>query len=142
MNKRLRVNRGPCEAGFGLIEIVVSMFLLGLLSVAFLPLLVTSLQTSVRNSTIATATQLVNQQMEQARAAGDTCSLITAFGSASLAVVPPDARGVSYQPTRNVESCSAVVAYPTTVKVIVSVSVVGSTAPAQTASTRIYLRAP
>lgn len=129
------------ESGFGLIEIVISMFLLGLLAVAFLPLLITSMQTTVRNSTIATATQLVNQQMEQARAAGNTCTALTAYGSATLASVT-DARGTSYQPARTVASCPTVATgYPRTVSVSVSVSVPGSATPPVTATTLVYLRA-
>lgn len=132
------------EDGFGLIEIVISMFLLGLLAISFLPLLVTSMKTTVRNSTIATATQLVSQQMEQARSAGDTCAALTAYGNPSPALAAiPDARGNSFQPARTVETCPTLAtAYPRTARVTVSVSVVGSTVPAQTATTLVYLRAP
>ena len=130
------------ETGFGLIEIVVSMFLLGLLAIAFLPLLVTSMKATVGNSTIATATQLVDQQMEQARAAGDTCADLTAFGSSTLAVID-DSRGVRYQPSRTVAACpSAPTQYPRTVSVSVSVSKVGYMEPPVSATTLIYLRAP
>ncbi|MFO7691343.1 MAG: type II secretion system protein, partial [Cryobacterium sp.] len=52
--------RDAREQGFGMIEIVVSMFLLALLSIAFLPLLVQSLQVSVQNARLATATQLAS----------------------------------------------------------------------------------
>ncbi|TDW29731.1 type II secretion system protein [Cryobacterium psychrophilum] len=128
------------DSGFGLIEIIVSMFLLGLLAIAFLPLLVTSMKTTVVNSTTATATQLVSQQMELARGAGDTCAAITAFHLAVIDVVP-DARGVSYQPVRTVGPCSAALAdYPATVKV--TVSVIPSTGATVSATTLIYLRAP
>lgn len=131
------------EAGFGLIEIVISMFLLGLLAIAFLPLLITSMQTTVRNSTIATATQLVNQQMEEARVAGDTCAALTAYGDASVALpTTTDARGVSYQPTREVAPCTLETVYPRTVSVTVLVSMVASTVAPVTATTLVYLRAP
>lgn len=130
------------EGGFGLIEIVISMFLLGLLAVAFLPLLVTSMQTTVRNSNIATATQLVNKQMEQARAAGNTCTALTAFGNATIAPVS-DARGRTYQAARTVASCPApATGYPRTVGVSVSVSVVGSAMLPVTVTTLVYLKAP
>ncbi|TFC91453.1 prepilin-type N-terminal cleavage/methylation domain-containing protein [Cryobacterium sp. TMT4-31] len=126
------------DDGFGLIEIVVSMFLLGLLAIAFLPLLVTSMTSTVINSSVATATQLVNDQMDQARTAGDTCALIEAYEVATVAAVPPDARGVSYQPTRSVSTCP--LTYPGTVRVTVAVSVVGSTIAPATATTRVYLK--
>ena len=128
------------ESGFGLIEIVISMFLLGLLAIAFLPLLVTSMRTTIANSTTATATQLVNQQMEQARGAGDTCVALTAFRTATLSTVT-DARGVTYQAQRIVGSCTSVLSdYPTTVSV--TVSAVPSTGVTVSATTLIYLRAP
>lgn len=130
----------PDDAGFGLVEIIVSMFLLALLSIAFLPLLITSMRTTVVNSTTATATQLVNQQMELARGAGDTCTELTLFKVAALATVT-DSRGVSYQPERTVGSCTALAAdYPATVAV--TVSAVPSTGASVSATTLIYLRAP
>ncbi|KGJ82349.1 hypothetical protein GY21_00845 [Cryobacterium roopkundense] len=54
------------DAGFGLIEIAVSMFLLALLAVAFLPFLVQGVRQSSANGTLATGTQLVNKEMENA----------------------------------------------------------------------------
>jgi type II secretory pathway pseudopilin PulG len=142
MNAQAKASRFEDETGFGLIEIVISMFLLGLLAIAFLPLLVTSIRTTVVNSTTATATQLVEQQLEQARSAGDTCAVLTVFGS----VTPPtvtDSRGVKYQPTRTVGGCSVLLTdYPRTVSVKVTVSMVGSAQPPVTATTLVYLRAP
>ena len=41
------------ESGFGMIEIIVSMFLLALLAVAFLPLLINTLQLGPKNAAIA-----------------------------------------------------------------------------------------
>lgn len=133
------------ENGFGLIEIVVSMFLLGLLAIAFLPLLVTSMQTTVRNATIATATQLVDQQMEQARslgaAGGATCSALAAMPSETT-----DDRGIRYQPTRTVAVCPALTSapanYPRTVLVRVAVSTPPSTVELVSATTLIYVVAP
>jgi len=137
------------DSGFGLIEIVISMFLLGLLAVVFLPLLVTSLQTSVRNSTIATATQSLEQQMGLARSAGDTCAALTAYGAVTPLPTTSDIRGTVYQPDRTVDSCpSALASYPTTVKVRVSVLIsgtiyaAGSSYSPVTATTLIYLKGP
>ena len=132
------------ERGFGVVEVVVSMLLLGLIAVAFLPLLIKSLQVSVANATTATASQLVSGHMEQARAAGDTCSAITAYAGSTLPQVV-DSRGVRYQTTRTIEPdpCPATVAaYPTTIRVIVSVAVVGSPVSPATATSLIFLKAP
>ncbi len=89
------------EAGFGLIEIVVSMFILALLAVAFLPLLVQGLKTSAANATLATATQLVNQKMESASAVS-TCTGVTAIAGVSSLTDP---RGVTIQVTTTVAAC-------------------------------------
>ncbi|MCY7289266.1 MAG: type II secretion system GspH family protein [Cryobacterium sp.] len=134
----------PAE-GFGLIEIVISMFLLGLLAIAFLPLLVTSMQTTVRNSAVATAAQLLNQELGLVRAAGDTCGLLTAYGASEPVPASSDVRGTSYQRAHAVASCpSGSVNYPRTVSVTVSVTI---TAPGQsyspvTTTTLVYLKAP
>lgn len=131
------------ESGFGLIEIVISMFLLGLLAIAFLPLLVTSVQTAVRNSTVATATQLLEQQMGLARSAGNTCSAVRAFVEETPLPATIDDRGSSYQPARS-PSFSCALVFPTTVTVTVSVSVTasGSSYAPVTATTLIYVQAP
>lgn len=140
MDKEMLVSPESPDTGFGLIEIIVSMFLLALLAVAFLPLLITSMRTTVVNSTTATATQLVNQQMELARGAGSTCSDLRAFRDEPLGAVI-DSRSVSYQPARHVGSCTVVAAdYPTTVSVTVSVA--PSMGTPVSATTLIYLQGP
>jgi Tfp pilus assembly protein PilV len=91
------------EQGFGMIEIVVSFFLLSILSLSFIPVLINSWKTSGTNTTMATATQIVNQQLEGARAVrsaaatSPSCLDITKFLQVTLAPVI-DPRGVSLQP--------------------------------------------
>ncbi|MDJ0325035.1 prepilin-type N-terminal cleavage/methylation domain-containing protein [Cryobacterium sp. PH31-AA6] len=133
------------DSGFGLIEIVISMFLLSLLAVAFLPLLITSMRTTVRSSTVATATQLLDKEFGLLRAAGDTCALLTAYGASGAVPVSSDGRGTSYQRAHSVASCPAgAVNYPRTVSVTVSVAITasGQVYSPVTATTLIYLRAP
>ncbi|MEO5534690.1 MAG: hypothetical protein ABIR17_06105 [Pseudolysinimonas sp.] len=89
------------DDGFGLIEIVVSMFMLALLAIAFLPLLVTGLKQSAATATLATATQLVNTQMQKASAA-NTCSAATSLGGVQSLTDP---RGVVIQMTTVVGGC-------------------------------------
>ena len=132
-----RVRAETPDRGFGIIEIVISMFLLGLLAIAFLPLLVTSMKTTVFNSSVATATQLVDQQMDLARAEDPTCTDISAWGIEILEASDPDTRKVSYHPARTVGPCPTT--YPGTVSVTVSVSVVDSTFAPVTATTLIFL---
>ena len=56
------------DEGLGLTEIVVAMFILATLALALLPLLITGMQASVRNTTIAAATQFANDRMAIAQA--------------------------------------------------------------------------
>lgn len=110
----------PADAGFGLVEIVISMFLLALLSVAFLPLLIDSLRVTVRNATAATATQLASEQLDATGLVDRTCAALAVFESASVAPVT-DARGTVYTATRTVAACPAS-GYPAAVEVTVSVT--------------------
>ena len=58
------------DSGIGLIEIIISMFLISLLAIAFIPVLVSALRASELNSTVATATRLVAQAIDDARTRG------------------------------------------------------------------------
>ena len=108
------------EAGIGLIEIVVSMFLIALLAMAFLPLLIQSLKASTANTSASIATQLVGQQLEQLRSVPTTCAAVTAFLGTDPAAVTDD-RGVILTIDRQqVGACPST--YPGTVKVRVTVS--------------------
>jgi type II secretory pathway pseudopilin PulG len=88
MPTRLKCNPNSCsESGFGVVEIVVAMFLIGLLAVAFLPILVQSVRVSDTNVTIAEATQVVAQQLERVGAAGSSCSAVKAVTDSVPAAV-------------------------------------------------------
>lgn len=108
------------DFGFGLVEIVISMFLLALLAVAFLPLLVDALRASVRNSTVATATQLVSEQLDAVSLIPRTCAALAAFEAAAVPSLT-DERGTAYTAVRNAASCPAS-GYPLAVSVTVSVT--------------------
>lgn len=56
------------DEGFGLVEIIVSMALLGILLLAVAPLFMGGLRVTAKMTTIATATQLVNHDIDTARA--------------------------------------------------------------------------
>lgn len=109
------------DAGIGLVEIVISMFLLALLAVSFLPLLVDALRASVRNSSVATANSLMSEQLDSASAVGRTCDALVAWAAASVPTLT-DERGTVYTPDRVVIGCPAA-AYPATARVTVSVDV-------------------
>ena len=94
----------PDDAGFGLVEIVIAMLLLGVVAISFLPVLVRALTVSAQNVTIATATQLVNDQLDDALATVSSCAELTAW----LGVTPAqltDSQNVDLQPKRSGGNC-------------------------------------
>lgn len=63
------------DDGFGLVELIIAMFLLALITVALIPALYNGLIYSSRQSTTATATRQLNTLVEQARQT-HTCSAV------------------------------------------------------------------
>jgi len=111
MNMRpARHTTSNAEAGFTLVEIIVSMFLLALLALSFLPLVVQSLRTSSSTTTLATATRLVSEELETVRATGAGCP-----ADNGGAVMPPtftDPRGVVLElRTDRTGTCPGLVTY-------------------------------
>lgn len=94
------------DDGFGLTEIVVSLFILAILSIAMLPLLVQGLRVAAMNATLATATQLVQDRLELTRAT-PTCAGVAA--QEGLITTSPDSRAVSYNVTGEIvgDACPA-----------------------------------
>jgi len=110
------------------------MFLLALLAVAFLPLLIESLRVSVTNAKVATATQILNEQLDAIALLPRTCAAFNAFESATIPTVT-DARGTVYQAARDVTGCTPP-SYPAAVTVTLTVSVVGDPSIGSRAVTR------
>ncbi len=131
------------EHGFGVIEVLISLFLLAVLSVSFIPLLVNSIKNTGTNTTIATAAQIVNQKIEGVRAVRSptsttpSCYDVTQFMQATLATVT-DPRGVILVPAWDATSCPA--SYPGVVRARVSVSRSGRVNPVAQAVTLIYVK--
>lgn len=134
------------EDGFGLVEIVVSMLLLALLSMALLPLLIQGIRRAASTATLATATQLVNDQIDSASrlAAPVGCSTIAALASSNVPSPAggalTDSRGVPLRMSVAPEACpSTPASYPTTVKLTVTVIRTDTGATLAQAVTRIYV---
>lgn len=134
------------DSGFGLIEIIISMFLLAVLAIAFLPLLMTSMKATVQSSSVATASQLLSEQLDAVRALPKNCQSVSTFDDSSVANTLPsitDSRGVEYQPTRSVGSCPNPAAtpadYPRVVTVRASVTIDGDASNVVEAETLVYL---
>lgn len=114
------------------------MFLLALIAIAFLPLLIQSLQTSALNARVATASQMVSQQLDQVRAVAPFCTTLSAFDDAALPTRTDD-RGTVFQPQRTVGACPT--SYPGTVEVRAWVTEGAGTDPTAEAFTRVYVQA-
>lgn len=94
------------DDGFSLVEIVVSMLLLALLALSFLPLVIRSLTTSSSSTTLATATRLVSEQMEIVRATTGSCTAFTNAGlGTELAREFTDPRGIDLEVHTVMEAC-------------------------------------
>lgn len=121
-----------------MIEIVVSMFLLALLAVAFLPLLITALKTTVQISSVATSSQFVSRQLDEVRALAPNCTAIGAFDDTPVATTT-SAEGTVYQPHREVFACPS--SYPGVIKVRAWVTEAGESKKLSEATTLVYVRA-
>ena len=143
MPDSLRRSNSCNESGFGVVEIVVAMFLLGLLAVAFLPILVQSVRATDTNVTLAEATQVVAQQLERVGAAGSSCSAVKAV-TASVPAAVETKRGF-LQPHLRLNLPSTDVCaepYLRVVQLRVWASAVGSNDELAAAETLILLDAP
>ncbi|WP_158252059.1 prepilin-type N-terminal cleavage/methylation domain-containing protein [Cryobacterium sp. M25] len=131
------------DRGFGLIEVLVSMMLFAVVSVAALPLLLQSITTTTTNAKVAVATQIVSQQLEQVRSSGSSCSAIKSLLATTPATESND-RGV-YLPRWTVDLpvgdvCTA--PYLRNVSVRVWVTESGSTRVLSEALKLVLLDAP
>lgn len=70
-------------AGFSLIEVVIAMFLLGLIAVALLPALIQGIRLSTEQSSVATATRQLNSLIEDARQQPSCSTIATAIAEKS-----------------------------------------------------------
>lgn len=58
---------GPATSGFSLVEVIIAMFILGLIAVALLPALYNGIRYSSEQSAVATATRHLNALIEEMR---------------------------------------------------------------------------
>lgn len=121
------------EDGLGLIEIVVAMLMLAVLAIAFVPLLVEGLKLSARNTTLATATQLVAEQLQLAQNAGPVCADVAALGGVTTFT---DSRDVVLEVTTTTGLCASGTA---TLPVSVAVVRLDTVETISSASTLVYV---
>lgn len=139
----LRSRTARSDQGFGLVEIVVSMLILGLLAISFLPLLIQGVRVAADNKVLASATQLLQDQIEQARAMG-TCSAVKSLDGTGIAAVNVDFtidRIVSDadDPT-DTDACPS--AYPGVIKLEVKIFAAASGEMQVDAVTLVFVEAP
>ncbi|VXB54540.1 Type IV fimbrial biogenesis protein PilW [Microbacterium sp. 8M] len=72
------------EGGFGLVELIVAMFLLAIITIALIPALYNGLIYAARQSTTATATRQLNTLVEQARQTHTCNSVMSAASTQSF----------------------------------------------------------
>ena len=93
------------DAGLGLLEIVISMFLISLLAISFIPVLISGLRAAESNSTTATATRLVAQAIDVARTTGaNSCAEAEFLDDPVIEEV--DAQGVTIRVTTSLGTCT------------------------------------
>ena len=131
------------ESGLGLMEVVISMSLLGILAISFIPVLTNSWKDTSTNTTIATATQIVNEKIEGARAVrsaaatSPSCQDVLAFLNVTLAPVI-DPRGISLLPQWSATTCPS--SYPGVVRAQVLVTRPDKVTPVASAVTMIFVK--
>lgn len=81
--------RGADAAGFSVVEVVIAMFLLGVIAIAILPTLYQGIRYSSEQSAVATATRHLNGLIEQARET-PACGRTVSKPASAPASVPAD----------------------------------------------------
>jgi len=76
--------RKPDDEGFGLVEVIIAMFLLAIITIALLPALMDGIRRGAEQSTTATATRQLNALIDQARQTPTCANLTTVSASQSF----------------------------------------------------------
>ena len=129
------------DAGFGIVEIIVSMLMLAIIAIALAPVIIGGVRSTAKMSTVATATQMVNDGLETQRTSLGACPT----GNPAATPADRDARKIALQRIityPNLANCATT----GLLTVEIEVSTVAATAlfPAgkvlATATTLVYVR--
>ena len=125
--------------GFGLVEVIVAMALLMVVALAMLPVFVAALNLSKGNVAVATATQVVSEQMDLAHNLPASCVAVQTFRDEVLGRLVEDPRGVVLVITMDTDpGCPT--SYPSAYRLTVSVAELGKPSDViATAETRIMI---
>ncbi len=88
------------DGGFSLVEIIVSITLLGLLFAVSAPLFAGALLLTSNSTIQATASEIANSQLEAARTHATSCTNLKSFLSTPITGTVTDARGITYTVTQ------------------------------------------
>lgn len=131
------------DDGLGLVEVVIAMFVMALVAIAFLPFLATSYTAVRQNSVIASATQLLSKQFDELRTLSGldspaSCEAYTAFEQRASAadVVDVPSRNLHLSVDRDFECPTAL---PRTADFTIAVKD-ASGATIASATTIVYVR--
>lgn len=128
------------DRGFGLVEVIVAMALLLIVAISMLPVFINTLNLSKENVSVTTATQLVSEQMDQARSIPPSCFAVNTFRDETLGRTVPDPRGVVLIVTMTTDpSCPPTSSYPTTYRLTVTVKEQGGNVILAEAETQIMI---
>lgn len=132
-------NNVSADSGLGLIEIIISMFLISLLAIAFIPVMVSAIRSSSLNSTVATATRLVSQAVDNARTRGAAdCAAAQLLNTETDAT---DAQGITLRVTTRVPAVGVCVNGSAMTVTVVAIDLADASAtPIADARTQIFLR--
>ncbi|WP_062073072.1 type IV pilus modification PilV family protein [Demequina sediminicola] len=98
MIKRLQQAR---DEGFGIVEALVAILLFGILAVALVPPIIAALKLSADSTTVASAAQVAQGRVEDARSAAGTCADFVAFLAQPIPSDLTDSRGARYSMTQS-----------------------------------------
>lgn len=133
------------DDGLGLVEIMVSIVILGFVMVAMLSLLVSAINTVAKNNTRATATELATQRLEDARVVSLTGDCGNVIATVGVSKTTADGRGVPLTVTATVGNCTQTGDPhddPKLARVTVTVTTTqpGFTNPVATVASDVYVR--
>ncbi|MCL2515090.1 MAG: type II secretion system GspH family protein [Microbacteriaceae bacterium] len=116
------------EEGLGLIDVLVAMVLLGILAVAIIPALTLAMRVASNNVDVASASQIVDQELDKARAHLPTnCAALQYYASETIGLNEADPRGTVLSTHYEIEQpfvCPTI--FPATVHFVVWVGKEGS----------------
>jgi len=95
-------DRSTDAAGFSLVEVVIAMFILGLVAIALLPALINGLRYSSEQSSVATATRQLNAIVEDVRQGQPTCDDVAALAASQTF---EDGAGRNYMTSGSAGQC-------------------------------------